>query len=129
MSAKQKGGHLDQQCGENGEPERIHTRQFGVANGHQPRRNFLLAELILTAIKAEADLQHEASKSMPDIDDRAVIVLGIQPSENALPSTSRHHDLSQLRPYFSKILAEVESVSVCKAYHVGAMTTNDVHFH
>ncbi len=32
--------------------------------------------------------------------------------------------LPQLRLYFSKILAEDESVSVCKAYRVGPVDTN-----
>ncbi len=33
-------------------------------------------------------------------------------------------DISQLRLYFSKVLAEDESLPVLKAYHVGPMGTN-----
>ncbi len=40
------------------------------------------------------------------------------------PSTRVEHDISKLRMYFRKILAEDESVSVCKAYRVGPVGTN-----
>ncbi len=57
----------------------------------------------------------EASTPMLDFDRRAIIVYGISPSEDPPP----------LSRCFSKILAENESVSVCKAYRVGAMGTNN----
>ncbi len=54
--------------------------------------------------------------SLPlDFDRRAIVVYGISPSEDPPP----------LSRCFSKTLAENESVSVCKAYSVGAMGTNN----
>ncbi len=52
---------------------------------------------------------------MLDFDRRAIIVYGISPSEDPPP----------LSLCFSTILAENESVSVCRAYRVGAMGTNN----
>ncbi len=68
----------------------------------------------------------EASTPMLDFDRRAIIVYGISPSEDPPPPLSRvEHALAKLKQCFSKILAENESVSVCKAYRVGAMGTNN----
>ncbi len=53
---------------------------------------------------------------MLDFDRRAIMVYGIPPSDDPSPSTRVEYD--------SKILAEGESVSVCKAYRVGPMGTN-----
>ncbi len=61
---------------------------------------------------------------MLDFDRRAIMVYGIPPSDDPSPSTRVEYDISKLRLYFSKILAEDEFVSVCKAYRVGPMGTN-----
>ncbi len=52
---------------------------------------------------------------MLDFDHRAIMVYGIPASDDPSPSTRVEHDISKLRMYFIKILAEDESVSVCKA--------------
>ncbi len=57
---------------------------------------------------------------MLDFDRRAIIVYGISPSEDPPPLSRVEHDISKLKLCFSKILVENESVSVCKAYRVGA---------
>ncbi len=61
---------------------------------------------------------------MLDFDHRAIMVYGILASDDPSPSTRVEHDISKLRLYFSKTLAEDESVSVCKAYRVGPVGTN-----
>ncbi len=61
---------------------------------------------------------------MLDFDHRDIMVYGIPASDDPSPSTRVEHDISKLRLYFSKILAEDESVSVCKAYGVGPVGTN-----
>ncbi len=61
---------------------------------------------------------------MLDFDNRAIMVYGIPALGDPSPSTRVEHDISKLRRYFSKILAEDESVSVCKAYRVGPVGTN-----
>ncbi len=50
---------------------------------------------------------------------------GISPSDDPSHSSRVEHDKSKFRLSFSKILAEDKSVSVCKAYRVGAMGTDD----
>ncbi len=52
------------------------------------------------------------------------MVYGIPASNDPSPSTRVEHDISKLSMYFSKILTEDESVSVCKAYRVGPVGTN-----
>ncbi len=52
------------------------------------------------------------------------MVYGIPHSDDPSPSTRVEYNISKLRLYFSKILAEDESVSVCKAYRVDPMGTN-----
>ncbi len=52
---------------------------------------------------------------MLDFDRRGIMVDGIPPSGDPSPSTRVEYDISKLRLYFSKVLAEDESVSVCKA--------------
>ncbi len=61
---------------------------------------------------------------MLDFDHRAIMVYGIPASDDPSPSTWVEHDISKLRLYFSQILAEDESVSVCKAYRVGPVGTH-----
>ncbi len=61
---------------------------------------------------------------MLDFDHRAIMVYDIPASEDPSPSIRVEHDISKLRLYFRKILAEDESVSVCKAYRVGPVVTN-----
>ncbi len=70
-------------------------------------------------------LPQEASTPMLHFDRRAMIVYGISPSEDLPPLSRVEHDISKLKRCFSKIFAENESVSVCKAYRVGAMGTNN----
>ncbi len=48
---------------------------------------------------------------MLDFDRRAIMVYGIPPSDDPCPSTRVEYEISKLRLYFSKILAEYESVS------------------
>ncbi len=50
---------------------------------------------------------------------------GISPSDDPSHSSRVEHGISKFRLSFSKILAEDKSVSVCKAYRVGAMGTDD----
>ncbi len=57
---------------------------------------------------------------MLGFDHRAIMVYGIPASDDPSSSAQVEHDISKLRMYFSKILAEDESVSVCKAYRVVA---------
>ncbi len=52
---------------------------------------------------------------MLDFDRRVIIVYGIPPSDDISTSSRVGHDISKLRLHFSKILAEDESVSLCKA--------------
>ncbi len=52
------------------------------------------------------------------------MVYGIPPSDDPSPSSRVEYDISKLRLYLSKILAEDESVSVCKAYRVGPVGAN-----
>ncbi len=52
------------------------------------------------------------------------MVYGIPPSDDPSPSSRVGYDTSKLRLHFSKILAEDESVSECKANRVGPMGTN-----
>ncbi len=66
----------------------------------------------------------EVSTSMLDFDRRAIMVYGIPPSGDPSTSTRAEYEISKLRLYFSKILAEYESVSECKANRVGPMGTN-----
>ncbi len=61
---------------------------------------------------------------MQDFDHRAIMVYGNPASNDPSPSTRVEHDISKLRMYFSKVLTEEESVSVCKAYRVGPVGTN-----
>ncbi len=49
------------------------------------------------------------------------MVYCIPSPDDPSPSTHEDYDISKLRLYFSKILAEDEFVSVCKAYRVGPM--------
>ncbi len=56
---------------------------------------------------------------MLEFDHRAIMVNGIPASDDPSPSTRVEHDSSKLRMNSSKILAEDESVSVCKVYRVG----------
>ncbi len=60
---------------------------------------------------------------MLDFDHRAIMVYGIPASDDLSPSTRVEHDISKLRMCFSKILAEDESLPVCKAYRVGPVGT------
>ncbi len=61
---------------------------------------------------------------MLDFDLRAIMVYGIPASDGPSPSTRVEHNISKPRMYINKILAEDESVSVCKAYRVGPVSTN-----
>ncbi len=61
---------------------------------------------------------------MLDFDRRAIMAYGIPPSDDPSPSTRVEYDIPKLRLYFSKLLAEDESVSMCKAYRVGPMGKN-----
>ncbi len=61
---------------------------------------------------------------MLDFARRAIMISSIPPLDDPSPSTSVEYDISKLRLYFGKILAEDESVSVCMAYRVGPMGTN-----
>ncbi len=56
----------------------------------------------------------EASTPMLDFDRRAIMVYGIPPSDDLAPLPWVEYDISKLRLYFSKVLSEDESVSVCK---------------
>ncbi len=66
----------------------------------------------------------EASTHMLDFDHRAIMVYGIPASDGPSPSTQVEYEIPKLRLYFSKVLAEDESVYVCKTYRVGPMGTN-----
>ncbi len=48
---------------------------------------------------------------MLDFDSGAIMVYGIPASADPSPSTRVEYDISKLRLYFSKVLAEDESVS------------------
>ncbi len=61
---------------------------------------------------------------MLDFDHRAIMVHGIPPSDDPSPSSRVEYGIPKLRLYFSKVLAEDESVSVCKAIRVCPMGTN-----
>ncbi len=74
--------------------------------------------------KAQAKSQ-EASNHMVDFDRRVIMVYGIPPSDGPSPSSLVAHEISKLRLYFKKKLAEDETVSVCNTFRVGAMGTND----
>ncbi len=50
---------------------------------------------------------------------------GTSPSDDPSYSSRVQHVISKFRLYFSKILAEDESLSVCRASCVGAMGTNN----
>ncbi len=67
----------------------------------------------------------EASNPMVVFDRRVIMVYGIPPSDDPSPSSLVEYEISKLRLYFSKILAEDETASVCNTYRVGAMVTND----
>ncbi len=62
---------------------------------------------------------------MLESDYQVIIGYGIPSSDDPSSSSRVEHEISKLRLYFSTILAEDETVSMCKAYHVGAMGTND----
>ncbi len=62
---------------------------------------------------------------MVDFDRRVIMVYGISTSDDPSPSSLVEYEISKLRLYFSKILAEDETASVCNTYRVGAMGTND----
>ncbi len=64
---------------------------------------------------------------MLDFDSGAIMMYGIPASADPSPSTREEYDISKLRLYFSKVFDEDESVSVCKAYRVGAMGNNVAH--
>ncbi len=60
---------------------------------------------------------------MLDFDRRAIMLYGIPASDDPSPSTRVEYDISKLRLYFTKVLAEDESVSVCNSYRVGPVGT------
>ncbi len=82
-----------------------------------------LSDACVPPCAAQAKSQ-EASTPLLDIEHRAIMVHDIPALDDPSASTRLEHDISKLRMYFSKILAEDESVSVCKAYRVGPVGTN-----
>ncbi len=59
---------------------------------------------------------------MLDFDHRAIMVYGIPASDDPSPSTRVEHDISKLRLYFSKTMAEDDSVSVLVLWVLTAAT-------
>ncbi len=106
------------------------SRQMKKKRRRRPQIAFESAESEIDAlpdacVPPSGAQSQEASTPMLVFNRRAIMVSGISPSDDPSPSTRVENDISKLRLYFSKVLAEDESVSVCKAYRVGPMGTND----
>ncbi len=108
----------------------VKKRKKRNAGVHTWSLNQLSLKLRIFLTRALHHLEHrchhqEASNPMPDFHRRAIMVYGIPPLNDPSPSSCVEHDISKLRLYFSTMLAEDGTVSVCMAYRVGAMGTND----